>query len=216
MAIGCLNEAEQTACEALEVRGPRHYVLRDLIMINIVKDRPEAARVFLNMLSRDVIHRRWAQDCLKRLNESPRLDSDEEVSRMRQVMLREDRILLAGVGLLDLLLEENPKNRMAFEYRMAYWLLTCQLEKIGEQGPAMRELGFDGIPSNYAEALLINWQLSGKEPTLGDWRIDTQTMDRFRAFVELTGSQTRDPAALAQLTSGTYYEYFFAQNAMSP
>ncbi len=216
MALGCVNEAEQTACEALEVRGPHPYVLRDLIMINIVKDRPEAARVFLNVLSRDVIHRGWAQDYLQRLNDNPRLDSDEEVARLRQAMVREDHILLAGHDLFDLLLKDNPRNRMAFEYRMAYWLLTCQLEKIAEQGPTMRELGYKSTPRNYAEAVLVNWQVNGQQTDLQDWRIDSETIERFKTFVALTGSRSSNPVALSQLTSGTYYEYFFSHSAMSP
>ncbi len=216
LALGCVNEAEQTACEALEVRGPLPYILRQLVLINVVKDRPEAARVFLNLLCRDVIHRPWALETLRRLDEDPRLDSDEEVTQLRRVMLKEERISLGGNDLFDLALEQDPKNRMAFEYRMAYWLLTCQLDKIGEQIPAMRELGYRGIPKSYAEALLMNWQINGKQPELGDWRIDGATMDRFKSFVELTRNRSRDPAALAQLASGTYYEYFFAYNAMSP
>ncbi len=216
MALGCVNEAEQTACEALEVRGPLPYVLRELIMINILKERPEAARVFLRLLSRDVIHRRWAQDCLRRLADDPRLDSDDEVARLRQVMLREDRISLAGYDLFDLLLEHNPRNRMAFEYRMAFWLLTCQLEKFGEQVPALGAAGFTSIPQNYAEAILLHGQVNGQQTDLGGLRIDAKTTEHFRRFVELTRSRTRDSAALARLASGTYYEYFFAYNATAP
>lgn len=215
LALGCVNEAEQTAYEALEVRGPLPYILRELIVINVVKNRPEAARVFLNLLCRDVIHRNWAQDYLRRLDDNPRLDSDDEVVRLRRNMLQQDRIGIASRELFDLLLDRNPRNRMAFEYRMAHWLLTCQMDKLAEHVPAMREQGFERIPQNCAEALLLNWRITGQEPNLDGWRIDPRTYQRFEAFVQMTSGRTRDAAALAEITSGTYYPYYFAHNPRS-
>jgi hypothetical protein len=216
MALGLVNEAEQTACEALEVRGARPSILRDLIVINLAKDRPEAARVFLNLLRRDVIHGQWAKATLQRLDESPRMEADREVSRLRQCMLREDHILLAGQDLFDALLEQNPRNRMAFEYRMAYWLLTRQLDQVAQQRPSLHELGYDKIPRHYAEALLIHWQVSGQQPDLGSYRIDSDLVTRFRTFVKVSSSGTSNPAAMSQLVGGTYLQYFFSSSAMAP
>ena len=64
LQLGCINEVERTAQGALEVTGERPYILRELAIVSIVKERPNAAAVFLNVLSRDMVHGRWAREYL--------------------------------------------------------------------------------------------------------------------------------------------------------
>jgi hypothetical protein len=208
LRLGCVNEAERTAYEALEVRGPRPYVLRDLAIINIVKDRPDAARVFLRLLARDVIHGGWARQCLQRLAEDARLEWDPEVSEIRQRMLREDHVVESNRELLTVLLQQNPRNRAAFEYLMAYYLQTCQLEEVVKQIPKLRDAGFDRLPTSYGEAVLLYCQLTGQAPDLGGWTVSTESLDRFRTFMALTQGARQDQAALSQVTAGSYFPYF--------
>jgi hypothetical protein len=215
MAVGCVNEAEHTIYEALEVLGPRPYILRQLAMINIVKDRTEAARVFLRLLRRDLVYGHWAEGCLERLDSDARLESDPEVARMRRFLIRDDHIVVPDFQLFELAYQQNPNNRMAFDYMMAYYLLTCQSEKVVEHVSALRDLGFDRIPTHYAEAALMHWQATGQQPDLDGWQIDRETAARFESLLHLMRDPERDARSAARAASGTYYEYFFIHKAPS-
>jgi len=215
LAMGCLNEAEHTIYEALEVLGSRPYILRDLAVINIVKQRPEAARVFLRLLSRDVIRGGWANECLTRLDADSALESDPLVTHIRRFAIAENRIAVPDHELPELAFQQNANNRMAFDYMMAYYLLTFQTDKVLENVRRLRDLGYERIPEHYAEAILLNWHVTGQEPDLDDWQLDASTTDRFAAFLELTRKPDRDPQAIARIVSGSYYEYYFAHRAPS-
>ncbi|MCK4965587.1 hypothetical protein KAS50_01070, partial [bacterium] len=54
--LGLLNYAEHTAQEALESLGERPVILKQLILINIVRRDFNSARVYLNKLSKDLIY----------------------------------------------------------------------------------------------------------------------------------------------------------------
>jgi hypothetical protein len=213
LRLGCVNEAEHVAYEALEVRGPRPYLLRDLAVIHIVKDRPDAARVFLRWLTRDLIYGSWARERLRQLAEDPRLENDPEVSEIRQRMMREDCLVVSNYDLLSALTQENPHNRAALEYLTAYYLLNCQLEQVVKQLPKLREAGFDHLPTSYGEALLLFCQLSGQQPDAGGWTLSREAMGRFDQFMTATRGRQRNMAALSQMLGGSYYLYFVTHQA---
>ena len=59
--LGRINESEHMAYEALEFYGDRPRILKRLVYINVIKGEPEAARRFLALLERSLLHRRWAR-----------------------------------------------------------------------------------------------------------------------------------------------------------
>jgi hypothetical protein len=54
--LGSLNTAEKMAAELLASEGPTGVVLEKLARINVVKDQPQTARVYLNALQKDPIY----------------------------------------------------------------------------------------------------------------------------------------------------------------
>jgi hypothetical protein len=62
---------------------------------------------------------------------------------------------------LAALLKRNPRNKMAFEYLMACYLVTGQVDKIVANVGKLREFGYERIPPLYEEAILIYY---------GSWR----------------------------------------------
>lgn len=131
-------------------------------------------------------------------------------------MFCEDAIEPSSECLLGLLLARNPSHRMAFEYLMARYLLTCQLDKIVENVPQLRKLGDARIPEHYAEAILLHGQLTQRQPDLDGWSVAAATVERFRAVVRLTRGLQRDPDAIERLPPGTYYPYYFLYTGSKP
>lgn len=211
LRLGCLNEAEHTAFEALEVSGPRPYLLRELALIHVAKGHPEAARVFLSLLSHDVIHGSWARERLVQLDTDSSFTSNEEVCAMRKVMMRTDQVALPNQKLFAALVDDNPANRAAMEYLMAYYLQTCQLDEVVKRIPELRTAGFDRLPDSYAAAILLYHNLFGKEPEMAGWTVSQAEYERFQSLMKLTGGAQVDPAAVSAVAAGTYYAYFLTR-----
>ena len=208
LELGCVNQAEHTLHEALEVTGERPYVLRQLVVVNVAKGRRKTAKVFLNVLCKDVIYRRWAQDYLRRLEQDDVIPANPQLERLGSLMVRKDSISTSTEELLQSLLARNDKNRMAFEYLMTHDLLTNQLGKAIQNTRHLRAIGYERIPEHYAEAILLHSHLTGREPDLYGYTIEKQTRDRFRDFLDLVEHPRHDPKILERV-GHTYYFYYY-------
>lgn len=157
LELGLVNLAEKCAYEALTLTGELPSVLRQLAVINVVKDQPETARVFLNALRKKPFHRKEAEAMLSRLEQDPRLEGDSFVRQVRRRMNRRDdaSLNIRWEGLLLSLLEENPDNRAAFDFLMAYYLCANRPDKVVENVPLLPRFGYRDIPRHFQEAVLI-------------------------------------------------------------
>ncbi|MBN1397256.1 MAG: hypothetical protein JXA06_04410 [Bacteroidetes bacterium] len=155
--LGLINESLHWAHEALELKGPAPEILKRLGMAYMIKgDHTAAKRFFLNL--RNVPFYENIADDLIRLNDAPsELAQDNDVKYIRSYMLTKDFIHLNTVSsdVLELLLKRNPNNKMAFEYLIAYYLLTGNLNGIVNYFQAFGFLKYSQIPRYVQEALLV-------------------------------------------------------------
>ncbi|KPL00061.1 MAG: hypothetical protein AMK75_05975, partial [Planctomycetes bacterium SM23_65] len=158
--LGHVNLAEHMAHEALELAGQRPELLKLLTRVNILKGRKRLAQTFLNALGGHLLYRKWAEDYRRRLDADPYTAGDPELQYVRSVMVRRDHSYGAfgSYGYLELLshhLDEHPRNRMAFEYEMAYLLLRKRAETISDNLRRLNDLGYRHIPRHWEEAVLV-------------------------------------------------------------
>lgn len=187
MALGHVNEAERVTCESLANIGPRPWLLRRLALINILKDRPEAARVCLTIMARDPYDGPWARTLLENLQKDPALKDHQEIQSIRERMFKIDQVgeladMAPDEQMLRYLLVSNPHNRVAFDYLMAYYLLTLKHDKIAEYARYIEEFGYREIPRHCEEAILLHMRFTGKQPDLRNHRIRDATFKRFEEF----------------------------------
>jgi hypothetical protein len=202
--------------EALEISGNSPYVLKRLALINIVKGKTEAAQVFLNALSKDLIFGSWAQDYLKELEADPQQENNDFIQRLRSITSQKDNtgIAIKADDFFTQLLYKNPRNKMAFEYMTAYFLMTRQIHKIAANLGTYKYLGYEKIPRHVEEAVVIYLIAGGKVDNFHGYTISkttlekTQTFDRL--FVQYGGKQNRDAAKvkLEKDYLGTYVFYY--------
>jgi hypothetical protein len=217
LLLGRLNVAEKEAYEILENSGEYPELLWDLAIINIAKGQPETARVFLEVLSRDLIHGKKAKSTLKRLVDDPGLDNDEEIIRLRSVMLKKDVTEVQSLEtVMSDLLEVNPHNKIAFEYMMVYYLKGKQVDKIAENMYRFRDFGYEKIPRHFEEAILLHLGKTGGRLKSHGWKIDPQTYktgDQFMTALKLNPAGR--PSSARNMAAGfgnTYfYYYMFSQ-----
>ncbi|MFH1717074.1 MAG: DUF6057 family protein [Planctomycetota bacterium] len=212
--LGGVNRAEKLASEILAAKNHSGIVVEKLAWINIIKGQNRTARIYLNALKKDPICRGTAAALLGALDGGLSPDQTAYVESIRSRMYEEGypgtadepvEQMLAG------LLAHNRRNRMAFEYLMAYYLLTGRVDEITANMERLKELDYQTIPTLYEEAMLIYFGTMGQRIDLNKFNIRRQTIDRYLKFVQLRAGMRPDnrQAVLNRLISEFGSSYFF-------
>ena len=212
--MGNVDYAEKLASEFLVDRGAAGIVLEKLAWINIIKQQEQTAQTYLNALKKDLIYHRRADSVLNGLKHG---FEPGEAAFIRQVRscrrsTRDGRLNIESIEeMLTGLLGHNPRNRMAFEYLMAYYLLAGRLEKIVTNIGQLEALGYEDVPILYEEASLMYHASRSQRLSLSKLNIKRETFERYKRFVELCNSmQGRNrQVVLQQLTREFGTSYFF-------
>ena len=80
------------------------------------------------------------------------------------------------------LLAKNKNNKLAFEYMMAYYLLTSQLDKFVSYIPQLENLKYDRLPKHYQQAIVLHKAFGGSPVDTGNLQIDPQVITNARSF----------------------------------
>jgi hypothetical protein len=188
--LGQINLAEHELMKALEAYGERPAFLKRLALINMVKGENGMARVFLGALSRTLFDAGWARSCLEKIERDPNLSTETEVQYLRSVMPKIDRygdISRTNANMYLDLLDSNRHNQMAFEYLMAYYLLTKQLDKFVQQIGRLNDFNYPEIPRCYEEAILVYTSGTQKSVELHGRQISPESRQRIKGFEEVFG-----------------------------
>jgi hypothetical protein len=89
--------------------------------------------------------------------------------------------------------------------------LTGQVDKIVANAGRLRDLGYQGTPTLYQEAILIHFGSQGHEVDVAQFSITPETIRRYEAFVQLGNAmESRDrQAVLDRLIREFGTSYFF-------
>ncbi len=215
LRLGLANEAERDTHEALAIHGAHGCVLYRLALINIAKRQPEAARVFLRALQRHIIYGRRADSLLRRLREDPRLSTDPDIQRIRSVLPRENKVGLdpSRERHYLALLEANNHNRMAFEYLMAFYLLTRNLDGFAANLPRLRDFDYPDMPRHYQEAILVYERDATKRADRCGREISDEVLQEFADFrrdLAESGGPASAVTTLVERYGNTYFWYYVA------
>jgi MFS family permease len=216
MELGQVNMAEKEASELLAVKGPSGIALEKLAWINILKRQTDTARIYLNAMKKDMVFRNTADALLSSLNNGFAPYQTDYIDKIRSYMHEEEYSITGKESISEILLgllEQNPRNRMAFEYLMACYLLTGRADKVVENIERLNDLGYKGIPTLYEEAILIYFGVQGQQVNLNKFNIRRETIQRYMKFVQLRKDmQTANRQAvlyrLIQEFGSTYFFYF--------
>lgn len=214
LELGHVNEAEHLACEALETLGERPGTLHRLGLVYALKGQPEAASLFWHALARYLGHAGQARQWLDGLAADPSLSSRQDVARIRSCMFRTDQSGKASTeSLLLQLLQANPRNRMAFEYLMAHYLLAGQHDKVAQNIGRLNEFDYPDIPRHYEEALMLHAYMTRRPVPLPAGRaVRPDVQGRLEEFLRIRAQYGDDRQgawrALVRDFGDTYYFYY--------
>ena len=230
LRLGRVDDAERFGSEAMVAGGADPRVYRLMARVHMVKGQTAAARKFLTVLAYDVGSGPWARERLRELDRDSQLAGDQQVQLFRRRMLRRDDMLpitqRAGPAkdsmerlLLDQL-EQDPSNRMAFEFLMGGYLLARSMEAVSALMPGIKDMtgpayvGPDGgrrTPRHYQEAMAIYAGSTGRPVDIEGFEIQPETLQRAAAFSRIVAQAPTKEAAMQatwSLFRDTYFYYF--------
>jgi hypothetical protein len=216
LELGHVGIAERDAFEYLELVGSTPRIIEQLATIKLVKGQTEAAKVFLRALSKDLIFGNQGSQILRRLERDPALTGDKWIQYIRSVASEKESAsftITADEFFLQLL-KKNKRNRLAFEYMMACYLLNGQVDKLVTNLGLLKNFGYKRLPRYYEEAIVIYMGSGLPEMNLHGFQPRQETMQRAqevnRVFT-LNGGRKNEKAIRAKLGSSfadSYFLYF--------
>ena len=137
--LGMINVAQRTVFEAQEAildfqKSGRCY--KRLAQTNLINGNYEVARKYLLALQKTLFYREWANETLPLLGNEEAIAKHPEYGRLRQFAYKED--LPSGdfyfsdhvtPEMLESLYFGNTDNRLAYQYLVAYYMLTGDRER---------------------------------------------------------------------------------------
>jgi len=211
--LGCPNAAQKNAYELLDNEGPSPYVLEALVRIHLVKAEYESARIVFGALRKHAggqpYVRRW-QDVIA---DPTRAESHPLLHAWRRVQGTANRAV-GGVSfepLLKSLLQDTPGHRLAFEYLMAHYLLKHQRAEFMDCLPLLKPLGYQQLPRQYAEAVLVHALETRTTPNAYGWTLGPDVQNLVREISAVVKNARGNNQAvfdtLAPKFGGTYTFY---------
>jgi hypothetical protein len=210
--LGLINESEHWAYEAIAARGNTAWNLQRLVLVNLLKDKPDIAKKYLVMLHKTMWHRNWAEEYQKYLSDSSNFWAEPKFQRLKSIMPKTDFLVSPTEPKLCLAeLIKNTNNKMAFEYFMACCLLDGQISRFMKHLYLLNSFDYPKIPRHFEEAMLIYSQLTGgKGISLPGKTVSEQTIRRFADFNRIMAKYNKDKkAARSELSKyrDTYWYY---------
>ncbi|HDQ44799.1 MAG TPA: hypothetical protein ENN17_04755 [bacterium] len=211
------NEAEHWAHEALTQAGETPRILSRIAEVNLIKGNRPMAEAAVGLLERArpaggaVPYR----DALNRMADPP---PEHWIRQARDMCIDSDFLVHLNLPEMDLvsLVRRNPRNHMAYEYLMSYYLLVRQLDWFVRDIEGVRRFAYRRLPAHWEEALLVYGMQTGKtEWVRSGHPIRKETFERFRAYEEILNRHGGDRAAahdaLRRKFGGTYWYYLMYQ-----
>lgn len=156
--LGFVNTAQRYAFEAMEATPDYQKsgrVLRRLAETNLINGEYKVAYKYLKILQKSLFYRKFANRTMGLLWNEKAINADPEYAWLRKCRPQKDFLFSEAEKdmMLGTLFVHNRKNRMAFEYLMAYYLLTGNLQQFAKCFPLGKSIGYDHVPYTYQQAL---------------------------------------------------------------
>jgi len=228
LRLGRVDDAERFGGETMVLGKYDPRIYRLMAEVNLVKGQTGVARKFLTALSYEVGSAAWARQRLRGLDRDPQLNGDANVQLLRRRMLRTDDVLpvwqRAGkpAGDMERLLldqlDQDPSNRMAFEFLIGSYLVARDVPAIVAAMPRIKDIsgpayiGPDGrrrTPRHFQEAMAMYAGSTGQPVNIEGLDIQPETMARMAVFKRIMDQSPTREAAREAAWSNFRDSYFF-------
>ncbi|UCH14929.1 MAG: hypothetical protein JSV22_02925, partial [Bacteroidales bacterium] len=219
--LGFVKESLHWAYEALTKYELEPLVLKRIALSNLILGEYKISEKFLKILSKSVIHKSWANKYLKYLDNEDLVESDIFIREKRDLMPKHDYYAHNDEPEIDLynLLEENVKNKMAFEYFIANSLLKHNIGIVIKSLYYLPELNYSKIPRHIEEAILIYILFqNGEDIQLKPYQISELTKENFNRYNYILYNKHNNNLKAAKRDLSKYFSktYWYYLHYVSP
>ncbi|MBK7480567.1 MAG: hypothetical protein IPI69_13190 [Bacteroidales bacterium] len=213
-AIGLINEAQRWAYEEMVVYGKRPQNMKLLVKSSLINGNYSMTAKYTSILKKTLFYRKWAMDHEKLAGDPLAVKSDPDLGKKVNLLPGQDFFIFLETPESNLprLVNQNPGNREAFEYMMAWLLLNKDVEMLVDNVRLMKNMGYTRIPGYIEEAILIYYNSQGVFPDLGGLELSSETRLRFDQYFTAFMSARQNPARLEALMKkqfGNTFWYYF-------
>lgn len=216
--LGMINTAQRHAFEAMEaipnfrksVRG-----FKRLAETNLINGEYEAASKYINALAKTTYYRKWANHAKTFLYDENKISMNPEWGYLRGMRYPKDFLFSPTEKdmMLGFLITHNTRNKMAFEYLLAYTLLNKDMEAFMRYYPLGRSMGYKQIPRSYQEALSMVWSQQNSSFDGIPWSISPAVKSSMTDFARIySQGQQSSQAILGEKYGDTYWNYLIFNN----
>ena len=217
--MGFLNEAEHWAQEDHTNFFFSPWHVKRLASTSILKGNMTLATMCLDVLEKSILYRSWAEEYRTFVEAPQRIDRNPHFTYLKTLDVKKDFIITPAnpESDIEMLLKDNPKNRVAFEFLMADYLLTFRLGEFVENLQSASHLQSRFWPKHYQEAVLVylqstQWQ---ERKALGKG-LSPQTVALFNGFMKILQQHKNDAisaqTAIRKKYGDTYWYYSMYNN----
>ncbi|HEX2975284.1 MAG TPA: DUF6057 family protein [Bacteroidales bacterium] len=214
-SAGLINEAHRWAYEEMVVYTMRPHNIMMLAKTNLINRNTAMAEKYLGLLKRTIFYRKWAQRYEAYATDTTKISADTELNAKTALIPQKNFFvyLESPEANLPKLFEANKRNSVAFEYMMAYMMLTKNVEALANNVHFMNSLGYKSIPRHIEEAILIWYNAKKEYPDLGGLSVSAATQNRFNAYFNAYLKARNNPStmkeALRPFANTFWYYYHF-------
>jgi hypothetical protein len=210
--LGFINAAQRFAFEAMEAIPDTQKsarAIKRLAETNLLNGHHEVAKKYIHLLQHTLYHRRWANEALACLTDEKRMEAHTEWTELRKYRTQTDFLFSEQEKdmMLGILLQQAPDNRFAYEYLMAYCLLTKDLEHFYQYYP-LGKIGYRTTPKSYQEALIYIWGLMNPTTANIPYPVSEEVKRRTLEYRNIYVNRPNAEPFLRKQFADTYWYYF--------
>lgn len=211
--LGFINTAQRFAFESMESL-PNYWKsarsVKRLAETNLINGQYKVARKYLVILQKTLFYKKWANYVMSFLEDEEAINKHPEWGTLRKYRTKTDFLDSEQEKdmMLGILLQQNFTHYMAYEYLLAYCLLTKDLDRFMQYYPLGMELRYRHVPVSYQEALIYIWSLSHEDPVRTvPYPVSDKVKQELVAYQNIYLNSSNPEEVLKKNHSGTYWYY---------
>ena len=165
--LGFINTAQRytfEAMEALPLYQKSARSIKRLAETNLINGNQALASKYLKLLQKTLFYKRWATAMYKAMDDPQILLQHPEFGLLMTNKLQNDFFFSEDEKdmMLGQLFTANKKNRVVYEYLMAYCLLNKDLNHFMQYLSLGQSIGYKQMPQSFQEAFIYGWKMTPK------------------------------------------------------
>lgn len=215
--LGFVNTAQRFALEAMEAFPDYQKSARSIKRLaetNLINGYYDAASKYLFLLEQTLFYRKWAKETRKYLYDDAKIESHPEWGEIRRFQTDRDFLFSSEERdmMLGIFFQQNTDNRMAYEYLMAYTLLSKDIQNFSLFLQLKKDFTYREIPKSWQEAMVYIWGLTNNVTDNIPLPVSQSVKRNVAAYAKIYTTMPSPEPTLRKQFSKTFWYYFHYQD----